>query len=241
MERAARRLNRERQKILDADIPEYLDNALAAEEEDHPKMTDGQQGGQPAGPSSQPLQYTAPKPPKLIVDITECNIKNWANAVTRYARARRIVPAFKNEPANIDPDKYDLMKLELEGVIEESIPKSAFIAGLSDSVVELPPHASVAAVKAFCARQVTPTMKDQLRQAADEIKIERDESLDDYIQRHCEHRLGMARLNVPGSDEPSYVLTILRGLEDRPSLSSQVAWLQGMNFQTIFDLHMQLR
>lgn len=117
------------------------------------------------------------------------------------------------------------MKIELEGVIEESIPDSAFVAGLSESVTELPPDQAVAAVKAFCARQITPAMQAtkvrNLRQEAEEIKIEKDESIDDYIHRHSEHRLGMVRLNVPGSDEPSYVLTILRGLDLAPRGASQ--------------------
>lgn len=106
--------------------------------------------------------YTTLRPRKLEVNVETCNFVRWECALKRYARARRLVPALKGEQGNIHIDKYELMSTELEGIIEESVPESAFqrqvVTGLSDSVTELPPKESVAAIKTFCSRLITPAM-----------------------------------------------------------------------------------
>lgn len=220
-----------------------------------PATTPGQDGagpatgGSPAHPPAAPpasqdyqsLHYTASKPPKLVVDVATCNVRKWETSLKRYARARKLLPAYTGDPTGVPQGKYEDMTTELEGIIDESVPDTAYDAGLGEEVTDLPPHQAIAAIKDFCSKLITPAMKEMLRQEAEEIKIERDESIDDYIQRHNEHRRKMVKLEVSGSSEPEYVLTILRGLESRPSLSSQIAWLQGMNFQSVFALHMQLK
>lgn len=134
------------------------------------------------------------------------------------------------------------MYLEAESMIHPSITESAFTAGLDESILELPPHELIAAAKRFFTSTITSGHQEALRRESFEIKIERDETIDEYIKRHKEHRCRMIRFQVPGvADEASYVTTIIHGLSTRPSLQSQISSLQMMQFPTISALHLQLK
>lgn len=187
--------------------------------------------GPPPASQYQVLQYHGlpPSPPTLDVEFETCNVRAWEMAIKRYARARNITPAITGDNQGIDPSLYDRMCLEADSIIHPSITESAFTSGLSEDILELPPHALIQKVKDFCTSTITPSLQEALRHEANEIKIERDETIDDYIKRHKEHRRKMIRFQVPGVEhEASYVSTIIRGLSARPSLQSQISSLQLM-------------
>lgn len=195
-------------------------------------------------PTYQVLQYHGlpPSPPELDVRFTSCNIRSWEKAIVRYARMRDILPAITGQSQGLDPHIYSRMQLEVQGIIEPSITESTFKGGLNEDVLDLPPNELIAAVKAFCDRSVHPSVHEQLRTEATNLTIDRDESIDDYIERHLELRRRMLRSKVPGMEnETHYIPFIIKGLRTRPSMQQQTSSLLVSSHPDITTLHLTIR
>lgn len=202
----------------------------------------------PANPgnstSYQVLQYHGlpPNPPELDVRFTSCNVRSWEKAIVRYARLREILPAITGQAHGIDPQVYSRMQLEAQGMIEPSITESTYKGGLSEDVLDLEPHELIASVKTFCDRSVHPSVHEQLRTEASNLTIDKDESIDDYVERHLDLRRRMLRSRVPGmEDETQYIPFIIKGLRTRPSMQQQTSSLLVSTHDTINSLHLTIR
>lgn len=136
-----------------------------------------------------------------------------------------------------------------------SIPEECYVSGLCDDIARQPPRAAIDEIRVYCTRAVTPDMKARImrmmRCQAAAIQIETlnpSESLGGMNRStttspatacglkqlaSCdEHRRNMVCVGVTDTggieaeDEREYLIYIITGLSNRPSLQSQIAMLR---------------
>lgn len=202
------------------------------------------QAQQPALPTYDVPRQQALRPPPLDVEFDTCNVEQWDLALESYAEVRQIEAAYKGQQGTIPDTPYKAMCTELKSVIRASIPEACYISGLRDDILRQPPADIIAEIKDYCTQEVTPAIKNCLRRIAREIQIERDETIDEYsyFTRHKKHRRTMTRLRIAEAlDEQEYLIWIIDGLANRPSLQSQIAMLRTHGFTSIHKLQQTAR
>ena len=214
---------RNRRKSLRHHIDKLVEIALIAENEDLNVAT---------------MSYIAKNVSSIgLPTLTEDNLAVWLFAIRSIAEEYDIrMHIDQNVPTPSEDAVRKLaskQKAQADRLIITSISNDIF-RELGDDFMLLTPHEMISKIELHLATSSSPEEHERLFRKAQDLKIRRRETTEQYIKRYRLLRTTMTRAHYPNiADEHTSVMFAVRGLSLRPSLARHVPLLSMQNLPSL--------
>ena len=145
--------------------------------------------------------------------LTEWNYLIWRDDFIAFTNASNL--AMHYDAQTVWPeDAEERIKLEAEAdraacLLVASVAANSLHLRLSADWIHAEPHEMMAEVDRYFDSQNSPSNHEVLRRDAIEIEIGNQESVDEFLKRHTEHRMKMQVAKCPGIENEQVTVTYI--------------------------------